>query len=203
MPPRHHTHPHTRPVSYLAACALFLGLTGCGTRSDRVDAEVAKIVQREDRRQAQRAAVAALDLETLELASAAAAIEAMALLYVPAVTGQDGESAAAGGETPTASATVPGWHYEAPAGWAAQPWPLTMDGDWDPALDAGRSKRRESFGGLTLAADTKDTGTGRRGSKKLRLGMNLLKMRINNLPVSFSGSLKGLKGFTIKATIKM
>ena len=162
------------------------------------------MVEREDRRLAQRTAVAVLDLETLELASVAAAIEAMALLYVPAATDTNPDPAAGAPKTPPlAAAPAPGWHYEAPAGWAAQPWPLTMDGDWDEALEAGRSKRRESFGGLTLAADTNDTRSGRRASRKLRLGMDLLKMRINNLPVSFSGSLKGLKGFQVKATIKM
>lgn len=198
MPPRPHTRPHASPVSYLAACALFLGLSGCSARTDRADAEVAKIVEREDRRQAQRTAVAALDLETLELASAAAAIEAMALLYVPAV-----EDIAAGAEDgPAASAAAPGWHYEAPAGWAAQPWPLSMEGDLEKAVETGGpSKRREGLGGLTLAPDTKDGGSGKR-SRKLKLGFNLLRMRIKDRPINFSGSLKGLKGVQVTATIK-
>ena len=199
MPPRPHTRPPVGPVSYLAACALFLGLTGCSARADRADAEVAKIVEREDRRQAQRAAVAALDLETLELASAAAAIEAMALLYVPAPEDKPADVEVA----PPASAEAPNWHYEGPAGWAAQPWPLSMEGDADAAAlqTDGRSKRREGIGGLTLAPDAKDGGSGKR-SGKLKLGFNLLRMRIKDKPINFSGSLKGLKGVQVTATVK-
>jgi hypothetical protein len=33
--------------------------------------------------------------------------------------------------------------------------------------------------------------------------MNLFRLRVNDQPVSFSGSLKGLKGFQIKATFKL
>ena len=190
----------SRPLSCFTVFGLLFGLTGCSARPDRTDSVVARIVEREDRRQAQRTATAAIDFEPMELASAVAAIEAVALLYV-----SDGQRQEAEAESePTASVSVPGWHYHAPAAWAAQPWPLSMGGGWDETLDdAGTSKRRQSIGGLTVSSEEKDAGPDGRARRKLRLGFNLLRLRIKDRPVSFSASLKGLKGVQVKATIKM
>jgi hypothetical protein len=52
-----------------------------------------------------------------------------------------------------------------------------------------------------------DDGPGNRrrksGNKKPKVRVDLLRLRMNGNPVSFSGSLKGFKGVQLKATIKM
>jgi len=184
-------------------CLLALISTGCSLRSARPDAEVARIVEREERREArvaaQRAALAEADFENLDLTSAAALIDALALVIVPR-SPQD-PVAPHNGLAPLGAAA--GWHYEAPAGITVSTAPLSMQ--WDKSLwehSAGRHFRSGDGDGEDVASvGPWEVQSNDRGRPQLFL--NFLRMRIHNMPVSFSGSIKNAKGVQLKATMKM
>jgi hypothetical protein len=191
------------PLVALCLCILPLLSAGCSLRSARPDAEVARIVEREERREArlaaQRAALAEADFENLDLTRAAALIDAIALLAV------DYRSRAEAAETtpgPPLGAAA-GWHYEAPAGWTVSTAPLSMQ--WDKSLWDHPATRHLRDG------DPGDDGSVSAGPWEMQqndrgrpqIFLNFLRMRIANLPVSFSGSLKKSKGVQLRATVKM
>ena len=180
------------------------GAAGCGAATGRPDAEVARLVDEEDRRHAAARdrhliELAAADLSPLELAAAGAAIETLALLYVP-------DQAAPAPVPPRAAPAVaaeesnPNWVEGPPPSWLDQPWPHSqaMDPDGAGAVSAaGRgSGKGGDYGPLAV-----DGGDGKSGKPKLR--MDLLNLNFRGRPVSVSTSLKGLKGVQFKATIKM
>ena len=185
------------PFAYLIPVLLLVGSTGCATRADRPDKDVAAMVEREDRRLAQLTAVAAVDMDPFELMSPGVAIESMALLVV----GDDRRSASTtsdDGSEPLGAA--PGWFYDAPASWGPRPWSFAAG----EGMDGSFTHLRKSAGGKgsegALAIEAGD-GEGKGGKPKVRF--NFLRMRVKDRPVSFSGSLKGLKAVQVKATIKL
>ena len=200
LAPRPATHLATPARSVVISAALLVllsvGSTGCNTRAVRPDAEVARLVEQEERRLSHSGAIASVDLETFDLSSVGMAIEAMALVMV----GGDPSRAA---PPPTASAPIgaaEGWHYEAPSAWGANPWSLAAsepDGLGASKLAKHPQHRSES------AIAIEDGGEDGRGGGKPRLRFNLLRLRVKEHPVSFSGSMKGTKGMQLKATIKM
>jgi hypothetical protein len=191
------------PFVALCLCALPLVSAGCSLRSARPDAEVARIVEREERHEArlaaQRAALAEADIENLDLAHAAALIDAIALLAV------DYRSRAEAAE-PTAGAPLgaaAGWRYEAPDGWAVSTAPMAMQWDkslWDhPATRHLRDGDPGDDGSVSAGPwETQQSDNGRP-----QIFLNFLRMSINKLPVSFSGSIKKSKGLQLRATVKM
>jgi hypothetical protein len=164
---------------------------------------VARIVEREERREArlaaQRAALAEADFENLDLTRAAALIDAIALLAV------DYRSRAEATETTSGPplGAAAGWHYEAPAGWTVSTAPLSMQ--WDKSLWDHPATRH------LRAGDVDDDGPASGGPWEMQqndrgrpqIFLNFLRMRSANLPVSFSGSLKKSKGVQVRATVKM
>jgi hypothetical protein len=179
-----------RRVVFPALFVLSTGLTGCAVHSGGPDALVARVVEREERRQAQRAAVAAVDLDPLELSSAGLILETLSLLYVP-------EARQASAEMP---GSAPGWHYSPPTAWMAYPFPLALTWDVSPeqnAFASGDGDGKSDDGPASDGVVTQDSN----GRPRVRL--NFLKFRINNRPISFSGSAKGLKGVQLRATIKL
>ena len=190
------TRPGRRPARALGrtpSCiglVLLAGLTGCNTRVGRPDAEVARKVQREDRRLAQATALAAADLTPLGVVSDAAWIEAVALLVVKSPPPAP---------EPEPVGRADGWHYDAPATWGDQPWSLSPpDVEGSAASDLWRKPNRREEGALALEGGGDEGGKG-----KPKLRFNFLRLRIKDRPVSFSGSLKGLKSVQVKATIKL
>ena len=173
-----------------ALFVLSIGLTGCSVHSGRPDALVARVVEREERRQAQKAAVAAVDLDPLELSSVGLMIETLSLLYVPERRQ----------ETAELPGSAPGWHYSPPTAWMAYPFPLALTWDMSPEQNAfapGEGDGKSNDGRASDGIVTQDPN----GRPRVRL--NFLKFRINNRPISFSGSAKGLKGVQLRATIKL
>ena len=195
-----------RLSSRLALCVVLAGMTGCSA-GVRPDAKVGAIVEREDRRvAAERAeemtALAAADLAPLELASAGAALQTLGLLYVPDPRPRP---AARTGRVPTAADDNPNWVQGPPPSWLGQPWPdgSAMDAD---AEDGGwRPGASWDSAGDGPSVSSDGVGGGRRGGgkRKPKLRKDLMNFHIRGRPVSFSGSLKGLKGVQFKATIKM
>ena len=190
--------PLLRPLAYLTLLLLLVGSTGCATRAERPDADVTAMVEREDRRLAQLTAVAAVDMDPFELMSPGLAIESMALLVV----GDEKRSASTtpdDGSEPLGAA--PGWFYDAPAAWGPRPWSFAvgegMDGSSTYLRKAGGGDKG-SEGALAIEAGD---GNGKGGKPKVRF--NFLRMRVKDRPISFSGSLKGLKAVQVKATIKL
>jgi hypothetical protein len=191
------------PLVALCLCALPLLSTGCSLRSARPDAEVARIVEREERRErrlaAQRAALAEADFENLDLTRAAALIDAIALLAVDYRARADATPTPA--DPPLGAAA--GWRYDAPAGWTVSTAPLSMQ--WDKSLWDHPATRH------LRAGDGDDDGSASAGPWEMQqndrgrpqIFLNFLRMRINNLPVSFSGSLRKSKGLQLRATVKM
>ena len=180
------------------------GAAGCGAATGRPDAEVASLVEQEDRRlaadrAAHLSALASTDLAYLELAAAGAAVETIALLYVP--------SPAAPATTAPAVEPVdsnPDWVEGPPPSWLDQPWPHSQAMDPDGADVAGAARRPGSGGG-DGPVSFEGGGSSRRERKasKPKLRMDLLNLHVRGRPVSFSASLKGLKGVQFKATVKM
>ena len=196
----------TRPMApCLFTSVLLIGLAccgaaGCGATTGRPDTEVARLVDKEDRRHAadraaRLSALASTDLAYVELAAAGAAIETIALLYVPSPAA----TAAPAVEPPDSN---PGWVDGPPPSWLDQPWPHSqaMDLDGADVLGAGRGSRaRGGDGPLSIERG----GSGDRTSGKPKLRMDLLNLNVRGRPVSLSTSLKGIKGVQFKATIKM
>jgi hypothetical protein len=187
------------PLACVLSALLLVGSTGCATRADRPDAEVARVVEREDLRVARLTAVAALDLESFEILSAGVAIESMALLMVGDER-HDASTTPDDGAEPLGAA--PGWHYDAPASWGARPWSFAAG----EGMDGSLTQRLKSAGGKdshegALAIETGE-GEGRGGGKP-KVRFNFLRMRVKDRPISFSGSVKGLKSVQLKATIKL
>ena len=182
-----------RPAPCLALCVLAIGVVGCSAPPVRPDAEVARIVEREDRRQRPTVAVAELDLQPLELASAGVALEALELLYVPNRGHQNTAPASARAPVPA------GWH-EAPASWLGYPGPVSTDAEELRSVDPEVSAI--SFD--TDAAPSSDEDGDRRGGggKRPRVRLNFLNLKINDNPISFSGSLKGMGNLQLRATIR-
>ena len=184
------------------------GAAGCSAATGRPDAEVARLVEAEERRlaadrAAQLGALASTDLSYLEMAAAGAAIETIALLYVPNVP-----DPAAPAPARTAPAVEPAdassdWVEGPPPSWLDQPWPHSqaMDPDGaDVVAGAGRrSDRTQRYG--PIAVETGGRGDRKSGKPKIR--MDLLNLKLRGRPVSLSASLKGLKGVQFKATVKM
>jgi hypothetical protein len=167
---------------------MLAGLAGCNSRGGRPDAEVARCVEREDRRFAGTTAVAAADLTPLGIVSDAAWIEAVALLAVrPEPPAPE----------PEPVGRAEGWHYDAPASWGIQPWSFAQV-DPGESSELHRSSGRRAEGALAIE------GGGEEGDKgKLKLRYDFLRLRIKDRPVSISGSLKGVKSVQLKATIKL
>lgn len=183
--------PVPRGLPCLVLCAVTLLSGGCRTTTAaRPDADVARTVEREDLRVARLTAVAAVDFDAFELMSPGAGLEAIALLSAPANPRAD----AAVAEEPPGRAE--GWDYDAPAEWGVQPWSFSASGaeGWD-ARGVSRSAGGRGEGALALETDG--------GGGKPKLRFNFLRLRVNERPVSLSGSLKGLKGVQVKATIKL
>ena len=176
-----------------------LGLGGC-SRAVRPDAEVSAIVEREDRRLAevQRLELAARAAAALasagealgELASVDVAADGLLWgpLYVP-------NTKAAAGQSPTADLRV--LPPEPPRGWPH------LEGYYSAwALEEAEASQAESDDEVIMSDDGPG-GRRRKGNNKPKLRLDLMRMRLNGNPVSFSGSLKGGKGVQLKATIKM
>jgi hypothetical protein len=192
-----------RPVVALSLSLLALLSTGCNLRSARPDAEVAKIVERVERREArlvaQRAALADADLDTTDLARAAALIDTLALL----ITTDRPHDAAAANDPSAPLGAAAGWHYEAPDGWTVSHVPLSMQ--WDKSLWERPSGRHfqsgDGDGEESTSIGPLEIQKNERGRPQMFL--SFLRMRIANMPVSFSGSLKHAKGLQLRATVKM
>ena len=185
--------PVYRGLFGLALCVAAMLSGGCRTSAGRPDADVARTVEREDLRVARLTAVAAVDFDAFELMSPGAGLEAITLLSAPA----DPRAAEAAADEPVGRAE--GWEYDAPAEWGVQPWSFSASGadGWD-ARGMSRSAGGRGEGALAL-----ETDGGEGGSGKPKLRFNFLRLRVNERPVSLSGSLKGLKGVQVKATIKL
>jgi hypothetical protein len=187
--------PAPRLLSCLTLCVLATAPIGCA-RHVRPDGEVARTVEREDRRLAELTAVVSVDLEPLELASAAVAVETLGLLYLP-----DRRTSPPPSE-PTQAPRPPGWLEGTPR-WLAHPWAFPASPDWTGLLEPGaQALADEDAGGSDegdAVADRERDGRGRRP----RLRVNFLKLRIKDRPVSFSGSAKGTESVQFKATIRM
>ena len=196
--------------SRLVTCVLVVGFAccgaaGCGAATGRPDAEVARLADAEDRRlAADRAAhfsaLASTDLAYLELAAAGAAIETIALLYVPSPASS---ATAAPAVEPVDS--NPDWVEGPPPSWLDQPWPHSQALDPDGA-DVAAAARRPGSGGSDGPVSFEGGGRSRRQERKAskpKLRMDLLNLHIRGRPVSFSASLKGLKGVQFKAVVKM
>ena len=180
-----------RPAPCLTLCLLTLAALGCGGRSSRPDASLARLVEQEEARRAARVAVAAVDVDPFGLASAAVALEAMGVLYVPGPQAQVAP--------PTKAPASPGWREGAPPSWGSFVVPMSPELTDDAQADAGAS------------ADEADQGDdesrpGRRrgnGRQKPRVRLRILDLKINDRPVSFSGSVKNLDSVQFRMTIKM
>ena len=189
-------HP-TRAVLLITVVAL--GVGGC-SRAVRPDAEVSALVEREDRRLAEvhrlelaaraAAALASAGEALGELASVDVAADGLLWgpLYVP-------NTKTAAGQSPTAELRI--LPPEPPLGWPH------LEGYYSAwALEEAEASQGESDDEAVM----EDDGPGnrrRKGNKKPKLRVDLLRMRLSGNPVSFSGSLKGGKGVQLKATIKM
>jgi hypothetical protein len=183
-----------RLPSCLGLCVLMVALTGCA-RQARPDAEVAKRVEREDRRLAELTAVAAVDIEPFELASASVAIETLGLLYVP-----DRRQAPPPPE-PTQAPRQPGWLEGTPR-WLAHPWAFPASADWTGLIEPGaQALADDGDDGSDDSNSGSDRERGRRAKPRIRV--NLFNLRINDRPVSFSGSAKGTDSVQLRATIRM
>ena len=183
-----------RPLSCVGLCLLAVASTGCAARTGAIDAEVERLVEREDRRQVLQSAVAAaadLELGPIDLASARVWVEALGLVVAPA------EGSASEQVVPPIGAAE-GWDYQPPASWMLQPLQFASAEQLKFSADSHKSDGPRGLIGLDTSGDGED---GKGGKPKLLV--NLLRMRINNAPVSFSGSVKGFKGVQLKATIKM
>jgi hypothetical protein len=126
-------------------------------------------------------------------------IDAVALLAEPDRTR---DAATTGGASARVGAAA-GWRYEAPAGWAVSHVPLSMQ--WDKSLwehPAGRHfQTGNGDGEESTSIGPLEIQRNERGRPQMFL--NFLRLRIANMPVSFSGSLKHSKELQLKATVKM
>jgi hypothetical protein len=187
-----------RPAMCLAYFVLVIGTAGCGSRAVRPDAHVARIVEREDLRQARTAARKA-DVEPVELASAGVALEALELIYVPTPRQPDAAPALARAPVPA------GWH-EAPASWLILPAPdvRLASGSGIGGVDQPAEGHRffVSLDGDSTSDGADDPERRGGGNSKPRVRLNLLNLKINDNPISFSGSLKGTGNLILRATIR-
>jgi hypothetical protein len=204
-PTRPAPRPAVCPASCITSCIAFfllaIGTAGCGSPAVRPDAHVARIVEREDLRQARSADRSRNEVEPIELASAGVALEALELVYVPDTRKPDPTPAPARAPVPT------GWH-EAPASWLILPAAdLRLPADSRLSGDDQGGEAQSFFlsldgDGNSDAGDDSDGRKGGGGRSKPRVRMDLFKLKINDNPVSFSGSLKGSGNLLLRATIR-
>jgi hypothetical protein len=177
----------------LALCLFALALTGCSGRAARPDAEVARIIEREDAKRARSAAIAAVDVDPVELASAAVALETLGILYVP-------EARTTAADAPARAPAAEGWNEGAPASWGLTfVVPQAMDVEDEIEPDPEEVADDE-------AAGDDESRPGRRrgnGQKRPRVRVQILDMKLKNNPVSFSGSVKNLDSVQFRMTIRM
>jgi hypothetical protein len=189
--------------AFLLVIVLAVALTGCST-GVRPDAEVAEMVAREDRRleEARRQELALRAAGALAWAGGALAeltsveVAAGGLLWGPLYVPQrEADRGSPGGAAVEQRVLPP----EPPPGWPRfdalyAAWALeeaqsgeSYSDDEFPATDGPPGDRRER----------------KSGNSRPKLRVDLLRFRLRGNPVSFSGSLRGVKGLQIKATIKM
>ena len=183
-----------RPAPCLALCLLAMTATACAGRAGRPDADVARIVEREEARLAASTAVAAVDVEPVELASAAVALETLGILFVP------NPKTTADADGPAREPAPAGWVEGAPPSWGATyVVPLSPDLDGQPDVDVDGSADDAEAG-------DDESRPGRRrgkGQQKPKVRLRILDLKINDRPVSFSGSVKNLDSIQFRVTIRM
>lgn len=206
-----------RPRFCLALCVLTFALTGCNAQRDpALDAKMAQLVDRvEQRVEAERraelavAALAARDLAPIEYASAGMALETLGLLYIPdprqnpARRPSDADS-----ETIDPSEWLPNWIHGPHPSWLGQQPPQSTDVIGPSTADLAWASLAEwddaQAGNQSEVSDEARPGR-RRGSarKKPKIRVNLFQLRVAGQPVSFSGSVKDLKGVQIKLKLRL
>lgn len=206
-----------RPRLCLALCVLAFALTGCNARRDgALDTEMARLVDRvEQRVEAERraelavAALAARDLAPIEYASAGMALETLGLLYIPdprqkvARRGSETES-----ETIAPSEWLPNWIHGPHPSWLAHQTPsptevtdpMMPDLAWTPLAEWDDMGDNESSEASDEGRPGRRRGSGR---SKPKIRVNLFQLRVAGQPVSFSGSVKDLKGVQIKLKVRL
>ena len=183
-----------RPVPCLALCLVGFVLTGCAARTDRPDSDVARIVEREEARRAASTAVALADVEPVELASAAVALETLGILYVPNAR----ELVAT--DAPAREPAVAGWVEGTPPSWGAT-YVVTLAPQLDEPMDAGVEASSDD-----ADAGDDDSRPGRRrgnGQQRPKVRLQILNLKVNELPLSFSGSVKNMNSVQFRVTLRM
>ena len=185
--------PPRRLPSVVLMVALFAAVTGCAGYGNRPDAEVARAVRLEEERRAPSAALAAADVEALQLTPAGVAIETMGLLYVPPARHEPAPPARAPAEA--------GWLHGPPAALRSHPLLMRLDGSSSDQAEAHDGSDEESEG---VVDEGSRRGRRRSGAtKKPRFKFDVLDVKINDNPIKMDVTVRDLKSVEFSWTLRM